>query len=81
MTLKTRPTDQCMNCVILDTMPCPLLERAYRMGFEGMAECEMRAVIERVVAKEKSKLTWGPKNVRRPKIDIEGVQNEQAETN
>jgi hypothetical protein len=79
--MRKTPINKCTGCVVLDTAPCPLLDIAYRRGLSGMETCEMRTVIEKVVAKEKSRLTWGPKHERRPKIDIEGIQNEQAESN
>jgi hypothetical protein len=62
VTAKTRPVNVCNGCLVLDATPCPILERAYRIGYEGMSECEMKSVIFKVVEKEKYKAGFGPKN-------------------
>ena len=80
MTMRKTPINKCTGCVVLDTAPCPLLDIAYRRGLSGMETCERRPVIERVVAKEKSKLTLGPKNVRRKIIGEGEKEAERTES-
>lgn len=38
----------CSKCHTLDLGTCPILDRAYGNGYEGMEHCEMKAVIDRV---------------------------------
>ena len=44
-----RPRNLCTVCPVTAVCPCPLAERAYRRGYEGMSECEMFDVVGKVV--------------------------------
>jgi hypothetical protein len=38
----------CQSCRILAVTTCPILDRAYIKGYDGMAQCEMYLVIKKV---------------------------------
>ena len=44
------PKDKCTSCAILSVAPCPILDFAYRLGYEGMEKCEMQVLVDKLLA-------------------------------
>lgn len=40
--------NRCDTCRILAVTDCPLLDKAYQRGFDGMTRCEMADAVEKV---------------------------------
>jgi hypothetical protein len=57
----------CDHCYVLDVTTCPILDRAYRKGLEGMEKCEMKEAIDKVAERVK-KTSW---NARKPPEEAE----------
>ena len=43
----------CNYCKVLEVTTCPIFERAYKKGYEGMAKCEVKDMLYKILNRYK----------------------------